>query len=35
MGDLAAAIEFSGFGRPNDETVKYVESHDEAGNDTR
>jgi 1,4-alpha-glucan branching enzyme len=35
MGDLAAAIEFSGFGRPNDEAVKYVESHDEAGNDTR
>lgn len=35
MTDLAAAIEHSGFGRPNDEVVKYVESHDEAGNDTR
>ncbi|MBN1475217.1 alpha amylase C-terminal domain-containing protein [Candidatus Sumerlaeota bacterium] len=35
MAAIADAIVNSGFGRPNDEVVKYVESHDEAGNDQR
>jgi 1,4-alpha-glucan branching enzyme len=35
MSAITDAIANSGFGRPNEEVVKYVESHDEAGNDQR
>lgn len=35
IGSIAFAISDSGFGRPNIEAVKYVESHDEAGNHMR
>ena len=32
LGAIAGVIANSGFGRSNTEAVKYVESHDEAGN---
>ena len=35
MNNIADAIANSGWGGPNIQAIKYVDSHDEAGNDTR